>query len=47
VQTVAASGLLMKSLTGNGVIRMPPSGSLSSCKIRQFQIWVNNGYLNN
>jgi hypothetical protein len=47
VQTVAASGLLMKSLTGNGVTRMPQSGSLSACKIRQFQIWIANGYLNN
>jgi len=47
VQTVASSGLLMKSLTGNGVTRMPPSGSFSACKIRQFQIWINGGYLNN
>jgi hypothetical protein len=47
VQTVAASGLLMKSLNGAGVPKMPPSGSLSTCKKRQFQIWVNNGYLNN
>jgi cytochrome c5 len=47
VQTVAASGLLMKSLTGNGVTKMPPSGSFSACKIRQFQIWINKGYLNN
>jgi hypothetical protein len=47
VQTVAASGLLMKSLTGNGVTKMPPSGSFSICRIRQFQIWITNGYLNN
>jgi mono/diheme cytochrome c family protein len=47
VQTVAASGLLINSLTGNGVIKMPPSGSLSPCKIRQFQIWIKNGYQNN
>jgi cytochrome c5 len=47
IQAVAASGLLMNSLKGNGVTRMPPSGSLSSCKIRQFQIWISKGYLNN
>jgi hypothetical protein len=47
VQTVAANGLLMKALYGSGVAKMPPSGSLSTCKIRQFQIWVNNGYKNN
>jgi hypothetical protein len=47
VATVAANGLLMKSLNGNGVTRMPPSGPLSTCRIRQFQIWVNNGYQNN
>lgn len=47
VQTVAANGLLMKALTGNGVTLMPPGGSLSTCKKRQFQIWVNGGYKNN
>jgi hypothetical protein len=47
VQTVAANGLLMKSLNGTGVTKMPPSGSFSACKIRQFQIWINNGYKNN
>jgi hypothetical protein len=47
VATVAANGLLMKSLNGNGVTRMPPSGPLSACRIRQFQIWVNKGYQNN
>ena len=47
VSTIAANGKLMNALNGNGVIKMPPSGSLSACKIRQFQIWVNNGYKNN
>jgi hypothetical protein len=47
VQTVAASGLLVNALKGNGVTKMPPSGSLSPCKIRQFQIWISKGYLNN
>jgi mono/diheme cytochrome c family protein len=47
VRTIAASGKLMNALNGNGVTKMPPSGSLSACKIRQFQIWINKGYLNN
>lgn len=47
VAAVASNGLLIKSLKGNGVTRMPPSGSFSACRIRQFEIWVNNGYLNN
>jgi hypothetical protein len=47
IQSVAASGLLMNSLKGNGVPKMPPAGSLSTCKIKQFQIWVTNGSLNN
>jgi isopentenyldiphosphate isomerase len=24
-----------------------PGGSFSACRIRQFEIWINNGYLNN
>lgn len=47
VSAVASSGLLANSLKGNGVAKMPPSGSLSACKIRQFMIWISNGYLNN
>lgn len=47
VQTVAASGLLMKALKGNGVSIMPPSGSFPACRISQFQIWIINGMLNN
>jgi len=47
VQTIASGGLLMNALKGNTVAKMPPSGSFSTCKIRQFQLWVNNGYLNN
>ncbi len=47
VAVVASSGLLMNSLKGAGVTRMPPSGSLSQCKIRQFELWVNNGFPNN
>jgi hypothetical protein len=47
VQTVASSGLLMNALNGNGVQVMPVSGSLSVCKIAQFQIWIRNGMPNN
>jgi hypothetical protein len=47
VATVASSGLLIKSLNGTGVTKMPPSGSFSACRIRQFDIWVKNGFLNN
>ncbi|MCX6325651.1 MAG: hypothetical protein NT144_03205 [Bacteroidia bacterium] len=47
VATIASGGLLIQSLKGTGVTKMPPAGSFSTCKIRQFEIWVNNGYLNN
>jgi len=47
VQTVATSGLLINALKGNGVSIMPPSGSLSACRISQFQSWIRNGMLNN
>ena len=47
IATVVSSGLLMKSLKGTGVTLMPPTGSLSACRIRQFQLWINNGFLNN
>jgi mono/diheme cytochrome c family protein len=43
----AANGSLMNSLNGTGVTKMPPGGSFSVCRIRQVEIWVNNGYLNN
>ena len=47
VSALASSGTLMNSLTGNGVTKMPQGGSLTSCQIRQFAIWINNGHLNN
>ncbi len=47
VSAVAASGVLMNALHGNGVPKMPPAGNLSTCKIRQFEIWIGNGYPNN
>jgi len=33
--------------SGTGITRMPPSGSLTACKIRQFEMWVNSGFPNN
>jgi hypothetical protein len=47
VQAVASNGSLMNSLRGNGVSLMPKGGSFSACRIRQFDIWVKNGALNN
>lgn len=47
VAAAASGGLLMKSLRGEEVTKMPPSGTLSSCRIRQFDIWITNGFLNN
>ena len=47
VAAIASNGLLIKALKGTGVTKMPPAGSFSTCKIRQFVIWVNNGFLNN
>jgi hypothetical protein len=43
----ASNGSLMNSLKGTGVTKMPLGGSFSTCRIRQFEIWVNNGHLNN
>ncbi len=47
VATVASSGVLLNSLNGSGVPKMPVGGSFSSCRIRQFDIWIKNGFLNN
>jgi hypothetical protein len=47
VQVVAANGSLMNSLRGNGVSLMPKGSSFSVCRIRQFDMWVKAGYLNN
>jgi hypothetical protein len=47
VQAIAANGSLINSLTGTGVPQMPLSGTLSTCQIREFEIWVNGGSLNN
>ena len=47
ISVTAGSGLLLKSLRGDGVPKMPPAGTFSQCRIRQFEIWINNGYPNN
>jgi hypothetical protein len=47
VSSLASNGMLMNALRGNGVAKMPPAGSLSTCRLRQFQLWINNGYPNN
>ena len=47
IATVASSGTLVNSLKGNGVTKMPVGSSFSTCRIRQFEMWVNSGYLNN
>jgi len=47
VKAVSTNGSLMNSLRGAGVSKMPKGGSFSACRIRQFEIWVNNGFLNN
>ena len=47
VQTIAANGNLVNSITGSGVPKMPVGGALSTCQIREFEIWVNSGSLNN
>lgn len=47
VSVQAGNGMLIKSLKGDGVPKMPPAGSFSPCRIRQFEIWVSNGFQNN
>ena len=47
VATIASNGTLVNSLKGTGIPQMPLSSSFSPCRIRQFEIWVNNGFQNN
>jgi len=44
LQAVAKSGKLMTSLKRKGTILMPPSYALSTCEVRDFQLWINQGY---
>jgi hypothetical protein len=43
----AKNGILMNSLTGNGVPKMPSGSSLIQCNIDQVSIWVKNGASSN
>jgi hypothetical protein len=47
IATVASNGTLLNSLKGTGVPQMPVGSTFSTCRIRQFEIWINNGFLNN
>jgi hypothetical protein len=47
VATIASSGLLLNSLNGKGVTKMPVGTGFSACRIRQFDIWIKGGFLNN
>jgi hypothetical protein len=48
VSAVATSGTLLGALNGTPPnVQMPPSGPLQDCQIRQVQMWIENGALNN
>ncbi len=47
IAALAANGSLINSLKGTGVPQMPLGSTFSACRIRQFDIWIKNGYLNN
>lgn len=47
IAAVAADGRLKAVLNGDGIPLMPPGVGLSGCKVRQIEIWIENGYQNN
>ncbi|HVA98549.1 MAG TPA: hypothetical protein VNG53_06610 [Bacteroidia bacterium] len=48
VQSAANSGQLVGGTAQlNGYIPMPPNTKISQCNIRQIELWVNQGALNN
>ena len=47
ISTIASNGTLINSLKGTGVPQMPVGSTFSACRIRQFEIWIKNGFLNN
>jgi hypothetical protein len=48
VAVIAANGSLSGSIKGTApYVKMPPSGSLTACRITQFKKWIANGYPNN
>jgi hypothetical protein len=47
VATIANNGTLINALKGTGVPQMPVGSTFSACRIKQFEIWIKNGSLNN
>ncbi len=48
ISLVASNGSLVGALKGtNPFVAMPPGRSLSDCRIRQFELWVSEGYPDN
>ena len=47
IAAIASSGALINSLKGSCVPQMPLGTTFSACRIRQFEIWINNGFPNN
>jgi hypothetical protein len=48
IAILVASGQLMGVLNATSpYLQMPPSGALSPCRIRQFELWIDDGFLNN
>jgi hypothetical protein len=43
VKTAVNSKNLLNHLMGNNASLMPPSGSLSDCNIKEFDVWITNG----
>lgn len=44
VQLAATTGKLLPALQRKGPIVMPPSYALSICEVKEFELWVNQGY---
>lgn len=47
IATIANNGTLINALKGAGVPQMPIGSTFSACRIRQFEIWIKKGSLNN
>lgn len=44
VQAAAVSGKLLAAIQRKGKIVMPPSSPLEVCQVREFELWINQGY---
>lgn len=44
IQTIAQSGKLLEVIKRKGSIVMPPANALADCQIREFELWMNQGY---